>query len=88
MIDPLKAFNLLISLKNYVASLRDFYNIYENQTTKLSLILKIILKTKIMKDKLKVYNIILCVIITIIIFKCFSSVTSIQFKHSLGYLLC
>ncbi|XP_025406084.1 uncharacterized protein LOC112680263 [Sipha flava] len=40
MIDPLKAFNLLISLKNYVASLRDLYNTYENQTTKLSLKLK------------------------------------------------
>lgn len=39
-IDPLKAFNLLLSLKNYVTSLRDLYNTYENKTLKLSLKLK------------------------------------------------
>jgi len=33
-------------------------------------------------------NIILCLIITIIVFKCFSSITSIQFKNILVYLLC
>lgn len=40
VIDPLKTVNLFISLKNYVSSLRCSYNVYDNQTIKLSSKLK------------------------------------------------